>query len=237
MKFLFFVLSIVIALQSLAQDPVLYDYTWYLRDLIIDGDSNPPPVNSDIGFVILIFDESLPNDLNFQTLVCQEGISEVDFDDPSSSFTFIQTLSIGGIECEMQGNVDYEALYFDFFLDNISFPFVYEVTSGSGELLLGITSESGDQALYSNQMLTVYDEKLVEVGLYPNPMDDVLSISSPYHEISSIQVYDLQGKRVTNFEGLHLAMIEISLAELVSGMYFLKIQTDGGQITKRLVKK
>jgi len=221
----------------MAQDPLLYEHTWYLNDLIIDGESNPPPVNSDIGFVILIFDENLPNDLNFQTLACQEGISEVAFDDPNSSFSFVQTFSIGGIECEMQGNVDYETLYFNFFLDDISFPFVYEITSVNGNLLLEITSESGDLALYGNQMLTVDDEKLIEVGMYPNPIHDVLSISSRYHEISSIQVYDIHGKQVTSFEGLQLTTMEINLANLVSGMYFLKIQTDWGQITKRVVKK
>jgi hypothetical protein len=237
MKYLFVLLFVACSLQCLAQDPVLYEHTWYLNDLIIEGDSNPPPFNSDIGFVILIFDEGLPNDLNFQTLVCQEGISEVEFDDPNSSFSFVQTFSIGGIECEMQGNTDYEALYFNFFLDDISFPFVYEITSDNGNLLLGVTSESGDLALYSNEILTVSDPKLIEVRISPNPMHDVLSISSLNNEIFSIQVYDIQGKQVTSFEDLHLSTIEISLANIVSGMYFLKIQTHEGQITKRVVKK
>ena len=49
-----------------AQDPQLFENTWYLHDLIIGGQSNVPPINNEIPFVPADFIEP---DL-FETGMC-----------------------------------------------------------------------------------------------------------------------------------------------------------------------
>lgn len=228
--------SIASSLQCLAQDPILYEHTWYLHDLIIDGTSNPLPPDALI--IPLFFTDVPPGDLNFQTFVCQEAVSEVMFDDPNSSFSFVQGFFVGGIECEFMSTAEeFEIKYFDFFRDEISFPFVYGISSSNGNFTLIITSESGDQAIYGDQLLAVNDEKLVDVGLYPNPVSNIITISSPNIEILSIHIYNLEGKRISSFERMGQDINEVSLANLNSGLYLLKIFFDGGQVTKKIIKK
>lgn len=64
-----------------------------------------------------------------------------------------------------------------------------------------------------------------------------LTVSTPSNEILSIHIYNLEGKNISNFESSHLESIEISLTNLDSGIYFLKIFFDGGQVTKKIIKK
>ena len=236
MKHLLLVLSLTCTLQCFAQDPILYEHTWYLHDLIIDGTSNPLPPDALI--IPLFFTDEPPGDLNFQTIVCQEAVSEVMFDDPNSSFSFVQGFFVGGIECEFMSTAEeFETKYFDFFRDEISFPFVYGISSSNGNFTLIITSESGDRAIYGDQLLAVNDENLVEVGMYPNPVSDLLTLSSPNNEILSVHIYNLEGKQISRSERMSQNRNEIDLTNLNSGLYFLKIFFNGGQVTKKIIKK
>ena len=74
------------------------------------------------------------------------------------------------------------------------------------------------------------------VSLYPNPTEGILRIVSPIANVEKITLYDLQGRIVKEFEGTG-SMTTISLNTLSPSMYFVKVQTDQGQITKRVIKK
>jgi len=71
--------------------------------------------------------------------------------------------------------------------------------------------------------------------LYPNPITDQLFINGTNTlNIQSLQLYDVLGKQVLqelhNFE-------KIDVSSLKSGVYLVKIETDKGVITKKVVKE
>jgi hypothetical protein len=85
--------------------------------------------------------------------------------------------------------------------------------------------------------LGMTDLQSINLKLYPNPVADVLTISSPNTEILSIQLYTIEGKIIGSFEREQHAYNEIDLTNLDAGIYLLKLYLNGGQETKRIIKK
>jgi len=78
----------------------------------------------------------------------------------------------------------------------------------------------------------IYNDNL---KLYPNPVKDVLRIENGELRITNVEILDLTGKQIVN--GQWLNGKSINVANLPSGVYFLKIQTDNGVITRKFVKE
>ena len=93
-----------------------------------------------------------------------------------------------------------------------------------------------DQVVCSEDCsLGVNDILATQITCYPNPVQNILNInntsSSP---ITSIEVYDLLGKLVL-LEKSNTNQLNVS--HLKSGIFFIKIETKQGVLTKKLVKK
>ncbi len=69
------------------------------------------------------------------------------------------------------------------------------------------------------------------VRLYPNPVENVLYIKAE-DEVRSIHIYNVYGAEVASA----VATSEISLAHLPAGVYAVRIETDRGIATQRVVK-
>jgi len=73
------------------------------------------------------------------------------------------------------------------------------------------------------------------VVVEPNPVTDKLNISAN-DTITSIQVYDVQGRLIqTVLE--HKKAATINLEKQTSGVYFVKIQTEKGSKTEKIIKR
>ena len=73
-----------------------------------------------------------------------------------------------------------------------------------------------------------------DLNIYPNPVNDRLYIETE-GVIKEIVVYDIYGRRQTIGNGEQSLDIDVSC--LNSGIYFVKIKTNNGTITKRFVKQ
>lgn len=80
-------------------------------------------------------------------------------------------------------------------------------------------------------ILDVVDFEDDDFIIYPNPVISDVHITTNL-EITNIEVYSSLGKRV-----LESSRSTINLSEQSSGLYFLKIYTATGAITKKLIKK
>ncbi|MDO6596399.1 T9SS type A sorting domain-containing protein [Oceanihabitans sp. 2_MG-2023] len=85
---------------------------------------------------------------------------------------------------------------------------------------------STDATLSTNPNLN----KENSISIYPNPTSDVINIST-LNTIKNIQLFDFLGKRI-----LESSQSQIDLSSFNSGLYILKIQTDQGEITKKVIK-
>jgi hypothetical protein len=72
--------------------------------------------------------------------------------------------------------------------------------------------------------------------LYPNPTTGEFRIQNSECRIQSVEVYDVYGKLMTSIEVDDHA-VTIDASSFASGVYFTRVYTDKGTITKRIVKK
>ena len=104
-------------------------------------------------------------------------------------------------------------------------------------------------AVYENDMTSVGVAKQVaaaesihnitenNISIYPNPANDRLYIEAE-GEINDVVIYDVYGRvqnlRISESQNLR---ISINVSELNAGIYFVKINTNQGEIVKRFIKK
>lgn len=72
-----------------------------------------------------------------------------------------------------------------------------------------------------------------KIKLYPNPAKDYIAIESNSVKISSVEIFDLLGKRVKSQSQLSDSRIQIS--DLSKGLYILKINAEEGSVSKKVV--
>ncbi len=77
------------------------------------------------------------------------------------------------------------------------------------------------------------------VQLYPNPVRNILTIKNVNNlELENGQITDVTGKIISTFDLKNMGLTkEISLENLSSGMYFVKITGHNSSITKRVIKQ
>ncbi len=84
---------------------------------------------------------------------------------------------------------------------------------------------------------TLPEESIAELAsafnVYPNPVNDKLYIETEV-EIEEVVVYDVFGRQQSTDNGQQSF---IDVANLNSGVYFVKIVTENGEVVKRFVKK
>ncbi len=88
--------------------------------------------------------------------------------------------------------------------------------------------------------ITTTGDMIEEIGskveIYPNPVNDILYIEAET-ETLTIEIYDVYG-RVQNLRNSETQKLRnsIDLSDLKSGIYFVKINTEKGNIVKRIIK-
>ena len=120
----------------------------------------------------------------------------------------------------------------------VKFGFRYFVTdagtNGSNSDIIGIDTFSVDRVVASTE--SFFKNNL---SIYPNPTDGVLFINSNNNNIiiNSASITDLNGRIIkeVNIDGMNNPSINIS--DLNSGIYFLKVTTDQGIGTCKVMKK
>ena len=81
------------------------------------------------------------------------------------------------------------------------------------------------------------EEKTIDnqCNVYPNPVNDRLYIETQT-QTQTIEIYDIYGRRQKSIVNSQRSTV-IDLSELKSGIYFVKINTEKGNIVKRIIKQ
>ena len=83
-------------------------------------------------------------------------------------------------------------------------------------------------------------QNLNEIILFPNPVSNVLHISSIDHrlQISSLMIYNSLGQLITHISEENLDFVSIRTDLWNSGVYYIQLETiDGKLISKKIIKK
>lgn len=95
------------------------------------------------------------------------------------------------------------------------------------------TPESYVMNVVGEPILSVGENALSSISVYPNPASDVLNIEAPASvDIKSVAIFDVLGKR----SNAALVNGQINISDLARGVYILNIETSAGTITEKIVK-
>ena len=84
------------------------------------------------------------------------------------------------------------------------------------------------------ETLGINENSLVDIALYPNPVTDILNISSKT-EITSVEIYNVNGQLLKNIS-LKAMQGEIDLNSLTTGIYFAKVIANNAMETFKIIK-
>jgi len=87
-----------------------------------------------------------------------------------------------------------------------------------------------------------------DIQLYPNPARNELHVQSSKFKVQSIEFYDIFGRKLYEYNnsyglmvlrsyGLTTDGVVINISHLPSGIYFVKIFTDQGEVVKKFIKQ
>ncbi len=83
--------------------------------------------------------------------------------------------------------------------------------------------------------LSIVDYAMNQIQVYPNPTSRQLNINSTYNlQVENMTLFDIKGKTIKQIEG---GQRQINMQNLEAGIYFLKIQTEHGESTQKIIKR
>jgi hypothetical protein len=80
----------------------------------------------------------------------------------------------------------------------------------------------------------IAENTISDIEIYPNPTDGILRIESKECKINNVEICDLAGRVV--FGQPQGSPLQINVSHLSAGIYLVKIHTDKGIITRKVVK-
>lgn len=215
-----------------AQNPLLYQYNWQLSYIVVNGVTYNAPSNTEVPSISLMF-EQVNN--SFYTDVCNYATGTIASAD-TNTFTLsnmIQSLII----CNTQVNGDFEAQYFYIFFQNVGSPINYSFVTTTDEPVLTLTNSNNNTAVYSGILLSTKDFNSEFVSVYPNPSEDKINISSTNESLENWnwEIYNQVGTLLQS--GKYSRDPSINVKNLDTGIYILKLTSEGQQVIKRFIKK
>ncbi|MFK5983143.1 MAG: T9SS type A sorting domain-containing protein [Flavobacteriaceae bacterium] len=236
MKKLLIIVILAGSFNSIAQDTRLFNNTWYLHNLIVNGEGNIPPVNNELPFVALDFIEV---DQTIETSACPEsaGGGEVIYNGTTSFNLSTFAYLAGGCYGDPENEI-YNTLYIeDYWANNTFGDFAYTITEDGSNITLVVTNPSGDTAIYGNELLSSESFNENSFTIYPSPASTILNIEKKDVFITNISIYDISGRLVYLDKPINSELSSINIQNLKKGVYFITIQDEQNRsFTKRFIK-
>lgn len=107
-----------------------------------------------------------------------------------------------------------------------------------GELYIaGVSSGTIYRIVDAN--LSVDENSLSSIKMYPNPTEDLLTLDfgPAYSSITSLTIYNMQGQKIQTLSSFENQISTISTKNMSDGLYLVEIRNlDGQKLTQKLVK-
>ena len=94
------------------------------------------------------------------------------------------------------------------------------------------STQSIDLPMFSN----VQDFLLLGLEVYPNPVEDVLTLKNTSAKPMKVGIYNISGELILEQE-INLSVTSIDVNHLDAGVYLLKVVSNGNESSMRIIKK
>lgn len=96
-----------------------------------------------------------------------------------------------------------------------------------------------DEFEYEVVSVPVSREELLDsyVPVYPNPAEDVVHLNLPHGHFEQVRLRDLTGRVLNSWEVGGRMKLDIDLSSIPSGLYFVELESDYLQTTRRVIKR
>lgn len=108
-------------------------------------------------------------------------------------------------------------------------------------LYLRIRDENNVWSLYEvlefevTETLTTNENLLLFVKVYPNPASNEITIDTKTDAIEYVKLFDMNGKLVLDYGNSYNHLVKIDISNFTEGTYVLKVKTDNGLLTKKVI--
>lgn len=247
-KLVFFSIFLLLSTYGIAQNPDLYNQTWYLHE-IIDEESEDfyvegyQPYGGDPEIAQITPYFILDSDLNFNGVgICNpfNGVleNEAGFNNFRAISTNVETSSCGVFEDMDEPHVIGPFGFID--SDPLSFTMIDAIITNDddGYQTFSFITQPFVRYVYRNvSVLSVNDFEEDVFTIYPNPTSDIIQFSSRSNSIvTSIEVYSVLGSKVMEVTDPN-SLETITLSSLNKGVYFIKIYSDQKSEIHQIIKK
>ena len=234
-KILLFFIVGFISLNSFGQNPDLFQ-TWYLSSYSTDLGSTYYLTDVE---PFLSIDLTIDSALSFSGAACNEYVGAYSYDatDDVLVLDFFDLCLCGACNNPPQSHVDLENIYFSYYFSMEGQPYEYEVWTDPTTGVMGLRLESipGFVLEYQNiPVLGISEQPIYNFAISPNPVTDVLTISSESNSVLNISIYNLSGQLVysenSNNQNLDVSRLKV-------GLYFIEVTSQNGKSVKRFIKE
>ncbi|MCH2196460.1 T9SS type A sorting domain-containing protein [Kordia sp.] len=215
-----------------AQNPDVIG-TWYIINVINDFQPityTQPPITTEVASIKFLDTTDAVNAIGFSG--CNNF--QVEADVSADTMFGYGDIFLSNFSSEMNYCSDaydnWEGRFY-WILDNYN---QYYLSSSNGVDYLSIENPIFSGIYMQNQPLSVTQNSLTKIHMYPNPVTDVLFITNTALQIKSFVIYNTQGQKIKEINN-HNNSLDVST--LSKGLYFLDILTSTGKFTEKFMKK
>lgn len=240
----------------------IHDGFYWLEN--VDGNGNfgaPKEISDHDDYTRDITSVDIDNDGDLDIMGCADKIVIFENIDGMGTFDFKNHVAFGidikqALAIDMDGDGDFDIVngflgwYENLDGEGESFSDVKFIAETSGTFISSSDIDNdGDtdilvaastkvywiENLINETLLAVNEFENSKINIFPIPSNDLISILNPQEiNINKVIVYSIEGSKVLvkekNFD-------TISIQNLSSGIYFLKLITDAGEFTKKIIKE
>jgi hypothetical protein len=92
--------------------------------------------------------------------------------------------------------------------------------------------ETEQEIVIHGGFFDVEEQQSIHVSLYPNPANDKVLVEA--EDIKRVKVYNMQGQLLKTWDGEASQRVEISLHNIVAGMYAVEVLTERGSTVSKM---
>ncbi len=218
-----------------AQDPELFEHTWYFVTGELDGEIffQPPEEH--------IIEINFSNDEIFLCYPscdeCYSNYVEITVDSFIVSEIEPWIVLIGFCNPPQNEFIDVHNSVYFFSHENSKNPFTYTIDTVDDYLQLTIENGEGDWAVYNSVFLSTSSFNESSFFIYPNPVKETLYINNGLKQQVTATIYDVSGKELQKQHFFEESNKSIEVKVLSPGLYFVVFESEvGKRVSKKFIK-